>query len=482
VSRTDTNQVKVAVVGGAGWFSVDLIRRIYKERLPIELALYDVHAAKLEAVGATIELVSEATGHEVRYEICSELREALSGAGHVISSFCVDHVPARARDMEVCARYGVHPCEGETATPGGLMNTIRHLPILLEVCREMERECPDALLHVLNNPLNRLCYGVTQQSSIKVIGHCDGLDHTINEIARGIGRDAGDIGVIAAGVNHLSFILGLYDVKTGEDLEPLLAARVDDVVQTGPFGFRFSTLVYRLLGYFPCPGDNHIADQLPFVSERMKSELPIHTLDVIYPDPADVTAGRGPQERGVLDLPGHLRSHPDAITRFADPAGREKLAECILAWEGLAPPLHTPNLNIPNGGLVPNLRADAIVEVPGVVSKGQIRGEGVGALPAPLAEVCGRMAMAHCSAVDAVVNADREAALLSLAYEPTVRDLTVVEDLLDDLLDVNAHLMSEELYAGLRKPGRRGRVSVAPAEGPGEIEPSRYQTGLLHSL
>ena len=52
----------------------------------------------------------------------------------------------------------------------------------------------------------------------------------------------------------------------------------------------------------------------------------------------------------------------------------------------------------------------------------------------------------------------------SLAFEPTVRDLSVVEDLLDALLDVNEKYLPAELTAGLRKKNPRSRVApVEPA-------------------
>ncbi len=475
--------VKVTVIGGASWFSIDFIRHIYRERLPIELALYDVHEAKLQAVGRSLELVSQATGHELRYELCSDLRQALRGASHVASSFAIDHVPARARDMEVCGRYGVRPLEGETASPGGLMNTLRHLPLLLTVCREMEQVCPHALLHVFNNPLTRLCYGVSRESSITAVGHCDGLIDTLRHIAPAIDCPVETIGVVAAGTNHLTFILRLYDRRSGADLYPVLASRLDHVRHPGPFDHRLAAMIYKLLGYFPCPGDNHIADQLPFVSERMKDTMPLLSLDTIYPDPADVTAGKGPLERDVLELPEFLRSHSDALARFTAPVGKERLSQFIMAFEGLSGPLSMDSLNLPNHGLIPGLPDGAIVEVPALVTEGRVHGIGVGALPGPLTEVCGRMAKTHCWAVEAVIARDRALALQSLAYEPTVRDLTVIEELLDDLLDVNAPLIPVDLYEGLRRTATRGRVSVSSVGvDTEEAEPSRYQTGLLSSL
>jgi hypothetical protein len=132
------------------------------------------------------------------------------------------------------------------------------------------------------------------------------------------------------------------------------------------------------------------------------------------------------------------------------------------ALHGRIPPYPFDGIDIPNDGCISNLPKGSIVEVPGVINTGGAHGMAVGELPAPLASLCQRMLVTHELAVDACVHASREAALQSLALEPTVRDLSVVEDLLDALLDANEKYMPAELAAGLRKkdPCRR----VAPVE------------------
>src|SRR5262249_13924926 len=155
--------MKVAIVGGAGKFAVDLLRKIYVDgrMRPIDLRLYDINETKLQAMGRIIDRANEASGAGVRYSLHTRPGDALDGAEHVISCFYVDFPVARMRDRAACNRHGVYPCEGETMTPGGLMASLRHLPILLDVCHEMERRCPDAFLQVINNPLARLCTGGT---------------------------------------------------------------------------------------------------------------------------------------------------------------------------------------------------------------------------------------------------------------------------------------------------------------------------------
>ncbi|MCG8478764.1 MAG: alpha-glucosidase/alpha-galactosidase, partial [Spirochaetales bacterium] len=91
-------------------------------------------------------------------------------------------------------------------------------------------------------------------------------------------------------------------------------------------------------------------------------------------------------------------------------------------------------LNVPNEGLIPNLPADAVVEVPGTSSGLGIRGLSMPALPEPIAELCRRELAYSSIAVDACYHGDRDLALQALLLDPTVNDVESARDVLDHLL------------------------------------------------
>jgi hypothetical protein len=134
------------------------------------------------------------------------------------------------------------------------------------------------------------------------------------------------------------------------------------------------------------------------------------------------------------------------------------------ALHGRIPIYFFEGIDIPNDGHISNLPKGSIVEVPGDIDSNGVHGWTVGELPLPLASLCQRMLVTHEMAVEACVHASREAALQSLAFEPTVKDLSIVEDLLDALLDVNEKYMSAELVTGLREKNSWKRIApVEPA-------------------
>jgi alpha-galactosidase len=456
----------ITIIGASGWYAFDMYRRVFADARmrPVQLRIWSRSAQTSDAIGRMLGYVSKETGIcDADYVFCTDRKEALRGAHYVLFAACVDYPRVRVQDTEVCEKHGIYPLEAETMTPGGLMNTFRHAPIALAVARELEEVSPNATIICVVNPLARLCDALNRHSKIRFIGHCDGIVHTRFDLSTAMGLNPDDVEAIAGGVNHLTFVLKLWHKRTGENLLPRIPAALPHIRQNGPFGFRFSNVVYKLLGYYPSPGDNHIADQLPFVSRAMQLSTPIPKLDMAFP-PADMMkAGLAANTNSVISVGERIRD-PKVLHTFLNPSRTEESGDWMLALHGRTPPRHMEALNIPNNGHITNLPANSIVEVPGDIDAAGARGYSIGALPTPLASLCQRMLVAHESAVEACVHTDRDAALRSLAFEPTVRDLYVLEDLLDDLLTVNARYLAPEFVAKMKKRDSSMRVAlVEPA-------------------
>lgn len=455
--------MNITILGASGFYAFDLYRRVFTDEKmrPVNLKIWNRNPRTGEAIAEMLHFVRQETGINVNFDFFTDKKEALRSTDYVLFASCIDYPRVRVQDMEVCHRFRVYPLEGETMSPGGLMNTFRHLPLLLDVARDLEELSPNAVIIPVVNPLARLCDGLHRYTKIRFIGHCDGMIHTKVDLAAALGRDPAHMGMIAAGVNHLSFILKLWDTQTGEDLIPLIDEALPHIRQLGPFGFRFSNMVYRLLGYYPSPGDNHIADQLPFVSREMQESIPIPSLETVFPPKEDILAGKI-SNLYAAELAGTRIKDPQVLDAFLHPPRTEETGTWMEALHGRIPPYYFDGIDIPNDGNISNLPKGAIVEVPGIIDVGGAKGICIGELPLPIASLCQRMIVTHELAVDACVHASREAALQSLAFEPTIRDLSVLEDLLDALLDMNEKYLPPELVAGLRK--KNPKKIIAPVE------------------
>lgn len=106
--------------------------------------------------------------------------------------------------------------------------------------------------------------------------------------------------------------------------------------------------------------------------------------------------------------------------------------------------LYMQQLNIPNnGGLIPNLPHDAIVEVPGMISGAGIQGLGMPPLPEGIAELCRRELALSSLVVDAAATGDRQLALQALLLDPMVDDLDTARAILDDFLGAFAEYLPQ---------------------------------------
>jgi len=457
--------MKIAVIGASGFYGFDIYRRAFSDEKmrPVQLRIWNRNPETGHAIAETLDYVRAQSGIPVDFDLFSDRKEALSSSDYVLFTSCVDYPRTRVQDMEVCHKFGVYPLEGETMSPGGLMNTFRHVPILLDVARELEEVSPHAIVIPVVNPLARLCDALHRHSTIRCIGHCDGIVHTRVDLATAMGLDPKDVEVLAAGVNHLTFVLKMWHKRTGENLLSRIEDALPNIRQQGPFGFRFSNMVYKALGYYPSPGDNHIADQLPFVSREMQQAIPIPSLETVFPPKEDILTGKVANIHAAVEA-GERIKNPEVLEAFLNPPRTEETGTWMEALHGRIPTYHVEAIDIPNNCHISNLPQGSIVEVPGDIDVSGAHGYAIGELPPTIASLCQRMLVTHELAVEACVHRSREAALNSLAFEPTVRDLSIVEDLFDALLDVNSRYLDPEFVAAMKKKARRGRVAlVEPA-------------------
>ena len=86
--------------------------------------------------------------------------------------------PSTVIDFEVPKRFGLRQTIADTLGVGGIMRGLRTIPVLLDVCRDMEQCCPDALLLQYVNPMAPLCWAVAEATRVRAVGLCHSVQHT----------------------------------------------------------------------------------------------------------------------------------------------------------------------------------------------------------------------------------------------------------------------------------------------------------------
>src|SRR5262245_9386253 len=203
---------KIAFIGaGSTVFTRNLIGDVLS--LPeladtATFALMDVDPARLATSETVARGLVAAHGAGAGVEATDDRWAALDGADYVVTSFQVGgYRPATVVDFEVPKRFGLRQTIGDTLGVGGIMRGLRTIPVLLDVCRDMEDVCPDAVLLQYVNPMAMLCWAVARASPVQTVGLCHSVQGTARDLAADLGLDA--LEYRCAGINHLAFYLEL---------------------------------------------------------------------------------------------------------------------------------------------------------------------------------------------------------------------------------------------------------------------------------
>ncbi len=212
-------RVKMVVVGGGSSYTPEIIEGLLnrKEELPLsELWLVDVPAGKekLDIVAGLTKRMVAKHGNPFPVKTTLERKEALEGADFVLSQFRVGMLDARIRDEKIPLRYGA--IGQETVGAGGFAKAMRTIPVVLDLCKEMERLCPEAFLINFTNPAGVVTEAASIHSKVKVIGLCNNPINMENWVAKQFNVAHSDVYIEFVGCNHL--VWGNRVLVKGEDV------------------------------------------------------------------------------------------------------------------------------------------------------------------------------------------------------------------------------------------------------------------------
>ena len=451
--------VKIVVVGaGSANFGLNALATLIRStRLQGSiLSLVDIDAHGLELITRLARRLNREWNGGWIIESSTDAASVMDGASFVIVSI---EVPPREKlwrlDWEIPLRHGVRQPYGENGGAGGFAHTARNVPPLMQIARQMEAHCPDAWLLLFSNPLPRLCRAVTRYTRIKTVGLCHQLLRAYLMAAWALAPELGiqvptditlrpgpagsitrsklsqqglkRLDIKAAGLNHFTWVLSIHDKESGADLYPLFRERLRAL---DPHVAPLSRELFEIFGLFPVPGDDHLAEYLPWLHDPQTKPWENYGIELYAWDEAEAS------REAMWDAVESMAAGRSEVKQMRDVIS-EGASELI---EGVAfnLNLYQHSVNIPNDGYITNLPHGAVVEVPGVISAGGVRGLGMGALPGPIAELLRRETVLADLVVEASVTGSREVALQALLLDPTINDIGTARAILDDYLTTHA--------------------------------------------
>jgi alpha-galactosidase len=386
----------------------------------LTLALMDVDEERLRVS----ERIASSLAADVRVEATLDRRTALDGADYVVTMLQVGGFrPATVTDFEVPKRFGLRQTIGDTLGIGGIMRGLRTIPVLVDICRDMEDVCPDAVLLQYVNPMAMVCWAVARATTIRSVGLCHSVQGTARDLAADLSIPAQELEYRCAGINHLAFYLELR--HRGRDLYPELRAKRDV-----PDWNRVRYEVLRHFGYFCTESSEHLAEYVPWFIKSARPEL-IDEFNV----PLDEYPRRCEAQIAEWE---ELASSPDELLVERSDEYGAHIVHALETGEEFA-----FNGNVMNDRLIDNL-PPCCVEVPCIADRTGITPQPVGAIPPQLAALMRTNVNVQELTVEAALTGKREHVYQAAMLDPhTGAELSLgeIRELVDALLEAHGDLV-----------------------------------------
>jgi len=420
--------LKIAVIGGGSSYTPELIEGFIGNyaTLPVaEIVLVDIPEGrhKLDIVGQLAERMIAASGLPIRLRMTLDRRSALEGASFVTTQMRVGLLEARARDEAIPLKYGM--IGQETTGPGGMMKALRTIPVLLEICKDMEELCPEAWLLNFTNPAGMVTEAIHKHSRIRSIGLCNSPIGAYKWLSSLYQVPVERIHCEFVGLNHLHWISSI-TVDGESKLEELLGNREGYSARNVPqFGWNGALL--QALGAIPSYYLKYFYLQREMLAEQLeaaaKGETRAQTVQRLENDLFDIYKDPGLSEKPKqLELRGGAYYSEAAV----------KLMNSLHNNLG-----DVQTLNVANRGTLDFLPDDACIEVNCVVTDQGPVVQPVTMVPPAVKGLIQAVKTYEQLAIEAAVTGDRGKALLALAHHPLVSSVNAAEPMLAEMLEHN---------------------------------------------
>jgi alpha-galactosidase len=365
----DGPMTRVVFIGaGSVVFTRQLVTDLvgYPDLDGLELVLHDIDPERLAVAEGTARQVNDRAGTHLVIRPEADRRRALEGADFVVDMVQIGGIDATKKDLEIPARYGLKQTIGDTTGVGGVFRALRTFPFLSALAADMREVCPEAMLLNYTNPMAMNIWWLSVVApELQAIGLCHSVYWTAHGLSALVGAPFERVHYRAAGVNHQAWLLEWS--LDGEDLYPRLREKIvgDPELQR-----RVRVEMLERFGYYPTETSEHSSEYLSWFlrSPEQIEKYRIEPLQYI-----------GISERNVQefeDAKASLAHGEELELEHGEGEYAPKIINAITT--GTRVEIHG---NLPNRGLIDNLPADAVVEVPTVVDGDGLHPKSMGTLP-----------------------------------------------------------------------------------------------------
>ncbi len=455
---------RIVLIGaGSAMFGLGSVGNILKSKAleGSTVVLHDFNKKALERTTQVAERYVQEKQLPYTLAATTDRAEALAGA-----DFCIIAIEVGNRyelweqDWHLPQQFGIRQVYGENGGPGGLFHSLRIIPPILEICADIERICPEAWVFNLSNPLPRIVHAINRKfPSLKVIGLCHEVVSLMEHLPKILDTPWQNLEVKAGGLNHFSVLLEARYRDSGRDAYPDIRERAAAYFEALPEGSyenlgatkellgdvrksleatdetgarliegrrvwperELFKVILEKFGLLPITTDSHLGEYVQWAQEAV-------------------------DHKGILDFYNFYRTW--CLEQVPD--SRIKGTLEIEYWrdiaiiEGIATDSGQEELavDLPNDGLIENLPAGTVVEVPATVDARGIHGVTLGRLPAGFAGLLNNQVAVADLTVEAVLAKSRALALQALLVDPVVDNVHAAEQTLDAIITLQRDYLS----------------------------------------
>ncbi|GAJ72734.1 LOW QUALITY PROTEIN: 6-phospho-beta-glucosidase [Vibrio sp. JCM 18904] len=427
---------KLAIIGGGSSYTPELveggvIKRL--EYLPVKkIHFVDIEsgAEKLEIIKGLAQRMVDKAGAKIEIKAGFDRRAAIKDADFVMTQFRVGGLAARANDERIPIKYDV--IGQETTGPGGFAKALRTIPVILDICKDIEELAPNAWMLNFTNQAGLVSEAVSKYTKVKSIGLCNVPVSMEMMIAEMMECEPKELQLEFAGLNHLVWVHKAW-FNGGEDITQTVLEKVGD-------GANFSmkniweepwdpAFLKALGGAIPCPyhryfyqTDAMLAEEKQSADEKgTRAEQVMETENALFKLYQDPTLDHKPKE--LEERVGAYYS--DASLNLVDSIYNNRNS------------IHV--VNVLNNGAINGLPDDAVIECSAVIgSWGGRNLLAVGELSNNIKGLLHQVKAYEQLTIEAAVEGNYDKALMALTNNPLVPDIGRAKSILDDILAVNA--------------------------------------------
>lgn len=432
------NKQIVTIAGGGSGYTPGIVLTIlnHKDFKVKELRLYDNDQEKNEKMGTIIHHILEKGNYNVIFKWTEDPEQAFTGTDFIFSQIRVGKMEMREQDEKIPLKHGA--VGQETCGLGGFSYGMRSMKGFLELVGYTQKYAPEAWILNYTNPETIVAEAIRRKfPEAKIINACDmtiGIEEIISE---SFDLDRSNWIPVYYGLNHFGWYDSIYDVKLKRDIMPEILEKfkeegLDVSGEEASWAQTYENMKV-IVEHFPTYLPNN------YLEYYLYPDLIIEQTDPNYTRANQIMDGRLQQiddtvERikngEVIDLEYESGGHGQYIVDIASSILHNKNDRFMLI--------------VPNKGAIPNLREDAVVEVPSYVNA-------TGVEPISLrfdipdfhkglmeAQVASEKLL-----VDAFFENSYQKALEAFTLNQTVPNATVAKDVLDELIEANGNYWPE---------------------------------------